>query len=163
MHSLVHTATRDWLQKQEREWQASSDAIRHLAVRFSKKGDAHYDLRGEYLPHAIRLLSRNHEDKTAETYQLFQKAGEVFYTDRRSKEATGCFKEVYRWRQGHHPETDHDRLNSEHALASAYLNVCSPSRPPAVPVRCRGRQMALMTMYNKSITVADMFLSSSEA
>ncbi|KAL7755432.1 hypothetical protein ACKLNR_014530 [Fusarium oxysporum f. sp. zingiberi] len=122
MHSLVHTATRSWLDKQHRKRQVFNDAIRHLAARFPTKDDAHYDLRREYLPHAMRLLSRNHEDKTVETYQLFKKAGDSFETDRRFKEAIKCFEKVCWWRQGLDPETDHNRLTSEHALARAYLD-----------------------------------------
>ncbi|KAF4951691.1 hypothetical protein FGADI_7285 [Fusarium gaditjirri] len=122
MHSLVHTATRGWLEKQGREREVLNNATCHLAARFPTKDDAHYDLRREYLPHAMRLLSRNHEDKTAETYELFKKAGDSFDTDRRFKEVVKCFEEVCRWRQSLHSETDHIRLLSEHALASAYLN-----------------------------------------
>ncbi|KAH7184118.1 hypothetical protein DER44DRAFT_904760, partial [Fusarium oxysporum] len=121
MHSLVHTATRGWLDKQHRKRQILEDAICHLAARFPTKDDAHYDLRREYLPHAMRLLSRNHEDKTVETYQLFKKAGDSFDTDRRFKEAIKCFEKVCWWRQSLHPETDHTRLTSEHELARAYL------------------------------------------
>ncbi|KAJ4087127.1 hypothetical protein NW760_003035 [Fusarium oxysporum] len=122
MHSLVHTATRGWLDKQHRKRQVLKDAICHLAARFPTKDDAHYDLRREYLPHAMRLLSRNHEDKMVDTYQLFNKVGDSFYIDRRFKEAIKCFEKVCWWRQSLHPETDHTRLASEHKLASAYLN-----------------------------------------
>ncbi|KAF5229798.1 hypothetical protein FANTH_14071, partial [Fusarium anthophilum] len=122
MHSLVHTATRGWLEKQGREREVLNNATCHLAARFPTEGDAHYGLRREYLPHAMRLLGRNHKDKTAETYELFKKAGDSFDTDRRFKEVIKCFEEVCRWRQSLHSETDHIRLASEHALASAYLN-----------------------------------------
>ncbi|KAH7239941.1 uncharacterized protein BKA55DRAFT_542540 [Fusarium redolens] len=121
MHSLVYTATRGWLKQQERERQVWNDAICHLAARFPTKGDAHYNLRREYLPHAMRLLSRNHEDKTVETYQLFKKAGDSFNTDRRFKEAIKYFEELYWWRKDLDLETDHDRLALEHKLATAYL------------------------------------------
>ncbi|KAF4342261.1 kinesin light chain [Fusarium beomiforme] len=122
MHSLVHTATRVWLNKQHRERQVSNNAIRHLAARFPTKDDAHYDLRREYLPHAMRLLNWNHENKTAETYRLFGKVGNSFHADRRFKEAIRCFEKVCWWRQGLNPETDGVRLASEHELARAYLN-----------------------------------------
>ncbi|KAF5001729.1 hypothetical protein FDECE_10862 [Fusarium decemcellulare] len=121
MHSLVHTVTKGWLKKQDRERQVLDDAICHLAARFPTEDDAHYDLGREYLPHAMRLLNRKHEDKTVETYTLFGKVGDFFYEDRRFKEAIRCFEEVCRWRQGLNPETDHVRLASEHTLASAYL------------------------------------------
>lgn len=122
MHSLVHMATRGWLEKQDWERQVSGDAICHLAARFPATNDAHYGLRREYLPHAIRLLNRNDEDKTVEVYQLFEKVGDSFDADRRFKEAIRCFEEVSRWRQGRHPVTDPDRLTSEHTLASVYLD-----------------------------------------
>ncbi|KAL9572186.1 hypothetical protein ACKAV7_003674 [Fusarium commune] len=122
MHSLVHTATQGWLEKQDRERQMSNDAICHLAASFPTKDDAHYDLRREYLPHAMRLLSRNHGNKTAETYQLFEKVGHSFCIDRRFKETIRCYKEVCQWREGLHDKTDHTRLASEQVLASAYLN-----------------------------------------
>ncbi|KAL9572181.1 hypothetical protein ACKAV7_003669 [Fusarium commune] len=121
MHSLVHTAMRGWLEKQDQERRVSNDVICHLAARFPAKDDAHYDLRREYLPHAMRLLSQNHENKTVETYQLFEKVGDSFYVDRRFKEAIRCLEEVCRWRESLHSETDHLRLLSEHNLASAYL------------------------------------------
>ncbi|KAH7142492.1 hypothetical protein DER46DRAFT_619513 [Fusarium sp. MPI-SDFR-AT-0072] len=122
MHSLVHTAMRSWLKKQERERQVAHNAICHLAARFPARNDAHYDLRGEYLPHAMRLLSQNRDHKTVETYHLLEKAGDSFYTDRRFKEAIRCLGEVCWWREGLHPETDGARLASEHALARAYLD-----------------------------------------
>ncbi|KAH7184061.1 hypothetical protein DER44DRAFT_710231 [Fusarium oxysporum] len=120
MHSLVHTATRGWLEKQDREREVSNEVICHFAARFPARNDAHYDLRREYLPHAMRLLNRYHGNKTADTYQLFEKAGYSFNTDRRFKEAIKCFEEVCRWRQGLHSEKDGVRLASEHALGSAY-------------------------------------------
>uniref|UniRef100_A0A8H7NI32 NB-ARC domain-containing protein n=1 Tax=Bionectria ochroleuca TaxID=29856 RepID=A0A8H7NI32_BIOOC len=121
MHSLVHTAMRGWLKKQDQERQVSNDAIRHLAARFPTQDDAHYDLRREYLPHAMRLLSRNSRNKVDETYRLFEKVGNSFKTDRRFREAVKCFEEVCWWKQGLLSETDGVRLTSEHELASAYL------------------------------------------
>ncbi|KAI7758838.1 hypothetical protein LZL87_013821 [Fusarium oxysporum] len=122
MHSLVHTATRGWLEKQDQDRQVSNDAICHLAASFPTKDDAHYDLRREYLPHAMRLLNRNHGNKTAETYQLFEKVGGSFDADRRFKEAIRCFEEVCRWREDLHSASDHMRLTLEHKLATAYLS-----------------------------------------
>jgi tetratricopeptide (TPR) repeat protein len=122
MHSLVHTVTRGWLEKQDREREVSNHVICHIAARFPVKGDAHYDLRRAYLPHAMRLLNRNHGNKTAETYQLFGKVGYSFHEDRRFKDAIRCFEEVCRWRQGLYSEKDGVRLALEYALGSAYLD-----------------------------------------
>ncbi|KAH6991973.1 hypothetical protein EDB82DRAFT_459264 [Fusarium venenatum] len=121
MHSLVHTATRAWLEKQDQERRVLNDVICHLTARFPRQSDANYDIRREYLPHVMRLLSLNHEDNMLETYQLFQQAGLSFFNDKRFKEAIKCFENVFRWRQGFNPDTDHDRLIAEHNLASAYV------------------------------------------
>ncbi|KAF4444921.1 kinesin light chain, partial [Fusarium austroafricanum] len=122
MHSLVHVAMRGWLKKQELERQVTYDATCHLASRFPTSNDAHHDVRREYLPHAMRLLSRNSRNNVDETYRLFEKVGDSFETDRRFKEAVKCFEEVCWWKQGLLSEKDHDRLASEHTLASAYLD-----------------------------------------
>ncbi|CAF3455143.1 unnamed protein product [Fusarium graminearum] len=122
MHSLVHVAMRGWLKKQGLENQVTHDAICHLAARFPTSSDAHHDVRREYLPHAIRLLSRNSRQNVDETYRLIEKVGASFKTDRKFKEAVKCFEEVYLWKQGLLPKKDHSRLASEHMLASAYLN-----------------------------------------
>ncbi|KAI3575095.1 hypothetical protein IWW34DRAFT_793301 [Fusarium oxysporum f. sp. albedinis] len=121
MHSLVHTAMRGWLKKQDLERRVSNDVICHFAARFPARNDAHYDLRREYLPHAMRLLNQNHENKIVEAYQLFEKVGESFNIDRRFKEAIRCFEEVCRWRENLYSETDYMRLTSEFELARAYL------------------------------------------
>ncbi|CAF3458817.1 unnamed protein product [Fusarium graminearum] len=124
MHGLVHTATRTWLQRQNQERQISNNAIRHLAAKFPGIRDAHYDdLRREYLPHVMRLLSRNHEDHPVEMYQLFEKAGQSFSADKQFEEAIKCFEKVCWWRQCFNSETDRDRLAAEHNLASTYIQV----------------------------------------
>ncbi|RKL05615.1 hypothetical protein BFJ70_g17087 [Fusarium oxysporum] len=122
MHSLVHTATRGWLEKQDRETEVSNHVICHIAASFPAKDDAHYDLRRAYLPHAMRLLNRNHENKIVEAYLLFEKVGHSFNVDRRFKEAIRCFEEVCRWRKDFHSETDYLRLTSEYNLARVYLD-----------------------------------------
>ncbi|KAM0239457.1 hypothetical protein ACHAP5_008379 [Fusarium lateritium] len=93
-----------------------------LAVKFPTKSDAHYNLRKEYLPHAMRLLGQDSRNNMDETYCLFEKVGDSFETDRRFKEAVKCFEEVCWWKQSILSETDGVRLISEHALASAYLD-----------------------------------------
>ncbi|EWY97259.1 hypothetical protein FOYG_05727 [Fusarium oxysporum NRRL 32931] len=122
MHSLVHTATRGWLNKQDREIQVSNDAICHLAARFPTRNHAHYDFGRQYVPHAMRLLNRTQGNKTVESYQLFEKVGVFLYMDRRFREAIRCLEEVCWWRQGLHPATDATRLASEFELAIAYLD-----------------------------------------
>ncbi|KAF9779925.1 hypothetical protein IL306_001095 [Fusarium sp. DS 682] len=121
MHSLVHTATRDWLEGQERGKQSFHDALCHLAARFPWRDDVNYDLRTQYIPHAMRLLSRNDNERTKDTYRLLEKVGVSFYDHRRYKDSIQCFEEVCHWRQARLPKTNPFRLRSEHSLGSAYL------------------------------------------
>ncbi|QKD61685.2 uncharacterized protein FOBCDRAFT_254038 [Fusarium oxysporum Fo47] len=122
MHSLVHTATRDWLRKGERGRQSFQDAISHLAARFPVEGDFNYTLRSEYVPHAMRLLSRNDQERGDDTYTLLEKLGWSFARDRRFKESSECAEEVFKWRRSFLPETDLLRLRAETTLGIAYAD-----------------------------------------
>ncbi|EWY82414.1 hypothetical protein FOYG_14513 [Fusarium oxysporum NRRL 32931] len=120
MHSLVHTATRDWIHKEERGKQSFQDAISHLAARFPIKGDFNFTFRLEYVPHAMRLLSRNDQERGEDTYTLLEKLAWSFSRDRRFKESSECAEEVVKWRRGFLPETDLLRLRAEATLGIAY-------------------------------------------
>ncbi|KAF4344586.1 kinesin light chain [Fusarium beomiforme] len=122
MHSLVHAATREWLEEQERGQQSFYDALRHVAVKFPRRNDANYNERTQYIPHAMRLLSRSDQERTEYAYILLEKVGDSFCDDRRFKESIECFEEVCAWRQAFLPRTDPARLRSEHNLGSAYIN-----------------------------------------
>ncbi|EXU98176.1 tetratricopeptide repeat and NB-ARC domain protein [Metarhizium robertsii] len=122
MHSLVHMATREWVKRQGRREQVVNDAICHLARIFPTNNRADHELRREYLPHVTRSLYQNDGQRTDDAYYLFGKVGDCFYNDRRFKEATKCYEAVCRWKQDHLSKDDHNRLVSEHKLASAYLS-----------------------------------------
>ncbi|KAH7217226.1 hypothetical protein BKA60DRAFT_609147 [Fusarium oxysporum] len=122
MHSLVHTATRDWLHKEECGRQSFQDAISHLAARFPIKGDFNYTFRSDYVPHAMRLLSRNGQERGDDTYTLLEKLAWSFTRDRRFKESSECAEEVCKWRRGFLPETDLLRLRAEATLGIAYAD-----------------------------------------
>ncbi|KAM0243985.1 hypothetical protein ACHAP5_006750 [Fusarium lateritium] len=72
MHSLVHTATRGWLEKQGLQSEAFYNAIRHVGSRLPDKEHNPIPARSDYLPHAMCLLDRQIE-KTSDTFSLFHK------------------------------------------------------------------------------------------
>ncbi|EGU77119.1 hypothetical protein FOXB_12370 [Fusarium oxysporum f. sp. conglutinans Fo5176] len=121
MHSLVHSATRAWLEKQERGRRTFQDAMSHLAARFPVEYDLDYSLRSMYVPHATRLLTHNHEERDDDTYTLLEKLSWSFMDDRRFREASNCAEEVCHWRRSILPETDQLRLRAEDTLGASYV------------------------------------------
>ncbi|KAL7758686.1 hypothetical protein ACKLNR_011113 [Fusarium oxysporum f. sp. zingiberi] len=93
MHSLVHTAIRDWIEKQARRRQSFKAATSHLAAIFPYRDDSHYTLRSQYVPHAMRLLSRDAEEIDDDAYTLLEKISWSFMGDRRFKESNDCAEE----------------------------------------------------------------------
>jgi KaiC/GvpD/RAD55 family RecA-like ATPase len=121
MHSLVHVATRVWLESEGLLEQTIMDAIRHIEKVFpSEDQTKHKKWRG-YIPHGLRILDRSSWCQIAERYNLYMTIGLCLYLDRRFKEAIRCFEAASEWRREHFTEDDDSRLSSEHALASAYL------------------------------------------
>lgn len=121
MHSLVHIATRGWLEMQGRKEEAMNDAIYHLAEIFPSSDPAKRDVWRSYLPHITRLLGQL-EHKTDDAYYLSKRTGDCLSTDRRFREAIRWYEEECWWKQSYLSEKDHSPLVSEHALASAYLD-----------------------------------------
>jgi tetratricopeptide (TPR) repeat protein len=121
MHSLVHTATRDWLEKQGRQSEVFYNSIRHIRSRLADRVDNLTRARSDYLSHAICLLDRETE-KTPDTLSLFNMVGKVFIAKRRFREARRCFEEVCSWKTSFLPETNLSRLCAEHNLACSYLS-----------------------------------------
>jgi tetratricopeptide (TPR) repeat protein len=121
MHSLVHTATRDWLEKQGRQSEVFYNAVRHIESRLPDEVHDSIRATNDCLPHAICLLDREAE-KTPDTFSLFDKVGKAFLANRRFREATRCFEEVCSWKKSCFPETNSSRLCTEHDLACSYVN-----------------------------------------
>lgn len=121
MHSLVHMATRQWVNSQNRMEKVVNDAICHLANIFPARGCTCDALRREYLPHVTRLLHYSDGLKVNDTYILLEEVGAFHLNDRRFEEAARCYEEVCQWRQSHQYEINHDRLAAEEGLARAYL------------------------------------------
>jgi hypothetical protein len=120
MHSLVHLATRIWIQRHKITMQTTEKATRHLAEVFPSDDYANRDLWREYLPHTLRLLQGREGIEMEERYDLCFWVGRCLSVDGRIKEAVRCLEEACEWRKDHFPEDHPHRLLSQHTLASAY-------------------------------------------
>jgi tetratricopeptide (TPR) repeat protein len=120
MHSLVHLATRIWIQREGRVTQTMEKAARHLAAIFPSDDYVNRSLWREYLPHALRVLYGDERVDIEERYKLDFRAGKCLLEDGRIKEAVRCFEECYRWRKSHFPEEHPGRLSSQYDLARVY-------------------------------------------
>jgi tetratricopeptide (TPR) repeat protein len=120
MHSLVHLATRIWIQREGRVIQTMEKATRHLEAIFPSDDYGNRSLWREYLPHTLRVLFEDEGVDIEERYELDLRAGRCLQADGRIKEAVRCFEECYRWKKSHFPEEHPSRLASQHELARAY-------------------------------------------
>ena len=122
MHSLVHTATRIWIQQKASMEKALTKAIQHVKAIFPSTNRANRQAWQAYFPHAFRLLSQSKESILEERFDLLDHVGRCLFSDRRFKDAVECFEEVVMWKRAYLlDEEDHDRLTSEHNLARTYL------------------------------------------
>ncbi|KAF1730668.1 Regulatory protein AfsR [Beauveria bassiana] len=122
MHSLVHMATREWVTEQGWSDEVTRNAVSHLRQSFPSNTDANREIRRKYLPHATRLLKQDIEKWSSDAYCLAEQVGMCHDTERRFKEAVMFYGFVCRWKQARLAETESDLLDSEHALACAYLD-----------------------------------------
>jgi hypothetical protein len=120
MHSLVHLATRIWIQREGRTATTNEKATRHLATVFPDDNYANRDLWREYLPHASRLLQHSEELDIEEKSNLWLWVGRCLSVDGRIKEAVRYLGEACQWRNRHFAEDHPHRLASQDALAGAY-------------------------------------------
>ena len=120
MHSLVHLATRIWVQEEDGTATAIKKATRHLAAIFPYND--HHANRGqsrEYLPHAFRILQQKEEIDIAEKSDLYDRVGQFLRVDGRIREAVEHLEQACQGRS--HLAEDHTtRLESQHMLAVAY-------------------------------------------
>jgi len=120
MHSLVHLATRVWIQKRELIEEVAARALRHVAKVFPTNDHENRNIWREYIPHALKLVqgSKDLEEK----YYLYYWIGRCLQVDGRIREAVDCLERCCSWREAILDETHPDRLSSEHALALAYAD-----------------------------------------
>ncbi|KAB5515676.1 hypothetical protein GE09DRAFT_979454, partial [Coniochaeta sp. 2T2.1] len=121
MHSLVHVATRVWIERQGRTGETETAAFQHLVATFPSADRANGTLWRAYLPHALGVLQGRKECRTEEMCDLSFRVGQCLDQDRRFKEAIRCFEGACEWRKERLAADDHSRLDSEHELARAYL------------------------------------------
>ncbi|RYP43653.1 hypothetical protein DL768_009806 [Monosporascus sp. mg162] len=122
MHSLVHVATRAWIQRYGRLQEVAINALHHFAAIFPSNDPANREVWRKYLPHALRVFEESKECQTEERYHLSGKAGRCLYNDRRFGDAVKYLEEVFKWKRASFSEEDASRLSSEHWLARAYLD-----------------------------------------
>ncbi|KAL8310400.1 hypothetical protein RB597_010306 [Gaeumannomyces tritici] len=120
MHSLVHLATRIWIQREGRTATAHGKATRHLAEVFPDDDYANRSLWREYLPHVFKALQGSEGVDTEEKSNLCFWVGRCLRVDGRAKEAVTYLRKAWQWRDGHFAEDHLWRLASQHALAIAY-------------------------------------------
>jgi len=109
MHSLVHLASRIWIEKEGLKSQTTEKAIRHLAVKFPNNRWENRHLWRAYLPHAFRMLYMEEGVNIVEKYTLLILVGRCLQADGRIKEATRCIEEYHDWCSSYFPK-DHPKL-----------------------------------------------------
>ncbi|KAH8757950.1 hypothetical protein F5883DRAFT_154219 [Diaporthe sp. PMI_573] len=122
MHSLVHLATRVWIEKEARTQETMLSALNDMDTVFTDDDGVNEVVWRSYFPHSIRLLGRSKDCCINKRYSLSTHVGMRLFEDRQFKEAIKCLEDVWEWKQMTLQEEDHSRLTSEHALASAYLD-----------------------------------------
>ncbi|RYP33538.1 hypothetical protein DL767_004713 [Monosporascus sp. MG133] len=120
MHSLVHLATRIWVQREGLSVTTDEKATRHLAAVLPSDDYANRNVWREYLPHAFKVLQYSKELDMEEKSDLLFWVGRCLKVDGRIKEAVRSLEEACQWRNRHFAEDDPSRLFSQHELARAY-------------------------------------------
>lgn len=121
MHSLVHLATRAWIQRRGDSQKVAMNALAHFKKVFIGDQPEKYKDWGRYLPHALRLVEEFKDSRIEDKYDLFERVADCLDHNWRFKEAVKYYEEVCSWRRENLPEEDLDRLTIEHALAIAYM------------------------------------------
>jgi tetratricopeptide (TPR) repeat protein len=122
MHSLVHLATKVWIEKEIRMKETIVGALQHLEAVFSADNHANQEAWKSHLTHAIRLLERSKAHCVDERFPFSARVGSRLYKIRQFKEAIKCLEDVCEWKRKMFREEDPSRLGSEYKLARAYLD-----------------------------------------
>ncbi|ETS73696.1 hypothetical protein PFICI_14642 [Pestalotiopsis fici W106-1] len=121
MHRLVHMATRIWNQRHDRIKEVTLGALHQLNAVFPPIDTANWERWRVYLPHAVRALGESKGHCVQERYDLLNRVSPYFFEERRFKEVLPALDEAASWRRNAMPDTNPDRLTTEHWLANAYL------------------------------------------
>ncbi|PIG87297.1 kinesin light chain [Aspergillus arachidicola] len=119
MHRLVHLATRMWVNQNGRKRETTIAALKHLAEVFPSDDYTNREIWRDYLPHVARIKDEQCQD-TEEKSRLCLKVGQCLYVDGQMKEAVLWLQESCEWRDINLPQSNTDRLASQHELARAY-------------------------------------------
>jgi tetratricopeptide (TPR) repeat protein len=120
MHSLVHMATRIWVEQRGLAEHEAEKAIRHVCDVFPNDDHENRFLWREYMPHALKMLQEPEAENTKNRYDLYFWVGRCLKEDGRIREAVHALKQCHQWRSREYREDHRARLASQHALASAY-------------------------------------------
>lgn len=120
MHSLVHLATRIWVQREGFATQAVENAAVYLITIFPSDDLANRSPWRDYLPHAYRVLRDSNAQDMKLGYRLFWLVGACLYQDGRFKETVWWFEEGWKWYTYHCAENRSQRLEHQFLLALAY-------------------------------------------
>ncbi|UDD64882.1 hypothetical protein AFCA_012083 [Aspergillus flavus] len=120
MHRLVHLATRMWVNQNGRKAETAIATLKHLAEVFPSDDYTNREIWRDYLPHVARIEKDEQCQGTEEKSRLCLKVGRCLYVDGRMKEAVLWLQESCKWRDINLPQSNIDRLTSQHSLAIAY-------------------------------------------
>ena len=120
MHSLVHLATRIWVQRGGLTTTTDEKATRHIAKAFPSSHYTNRELWRECLPHAFRVLECSKELDINERCSLLLCVGRCLRMDGRIKEARKTLEEAFQWTNRHLAEDNLQRLMVQRYLAQAY-------------------------------------------
>ncbi|KAK0622757.1 P-loop containing nucleoside triphosphate hydrolase protein [Immersiella caudata] len=120
MHSLVHTATRNWIRSENLQQATMEEAVRHIQAVFPTSDFENRELWRKYFPHVFKTLQNSGElDMEAKSYLTYSTA-QCLGVDGRIKEAVKYSADAFYWAKSHLTEDQPYRLASQHALATAY-------------------------------------------
>ncbi|KAI8966751.1 TPR-like protein [Daldinia sp. FL1419] len=121
MHRLVHIAIRGWIQDRDSNGMKNMmiDAITYISLIPIHGGPEIVALRGEYLPHALRLVKES-EGCYMRKYILLCNVGFYLEYVRRFKEAIPLWSEAIAWRDKYGFQGDLLKFPLEYYLAHSY-------------------------------------------
>lgn len=120
MHSLVHLATRLWIDNRGLTLATTGKALKQLVAVFPPPDYANRATWRNYLPHAFSVLQSQGEIRCRESCNLFASLGGCLGVDGRTDGAVNCWEQVHDWTERNLAEDDKFRIASQSSLAKAY-------------------------------------------
>ncbi|KLO86267.1 related to ankyrin 3 [Fusarium fujikuroi] len=120
MHSLVHLAIQKWNEQEGLETATRKMAFAHVAEVFPFAYREYRELWRQYMPHALRLLTKTDGADVGDRCRLGKKVGQCLMVDGQARQAVHIFESVVEVQMTFLPENHLDRLASQRELAKAY-------------------------------------------